>query len=134
VEGREGEGRKRNPTAGAAGDLDLHDKRGTGLSQKSEALLADEAPIAEMEELRPLIAEGQDKGVLSIERIASALEEVDVTKEQLGELHAYLEDQGIDIVGGTASPSRTRVPSSRRPPRRAASSSRSTSPGSRRST
>jgi RNA polymerase primary sigma factor len=74
------------------------------LSQKSEALLADEAPIAEMEELRPLIAEGHDKGVLSIEQIASALEEVDVTKEQVGELHAYLEEQGIDIVAADGKP------------------------------
>jgi RNA polymerase primary sigma factor len=74
------------------------------LSQKQEALLADEAPIVEMDELRPLIAEGQEKGVLSIEQIASALEEVDVTKEQVGELHAYLEEHGIEIVAADGKP------------------------------
>jgi RNA polymerase primary sigma factor len=62
-------------------------------------LLADEASIAEMDELRTLIAEGQDKGVLTFEQIAAALEEVDVTKEQVQELHGYLDEQGIDVVG-----------------------------------
>ena len=67
------------------------------MSEKT--LLADEASIIDLDELRPLIAEGQEKGVLTFERIASALEEVEVTKEQLRELHAYLDEQGIDVVG-----------------------------------
>jgi RNA polymerase primary sigma factor len=62
-------------------------------------LMADEASIAELDELRPLIAEGQEKGVLTFEQIAGALEEVDVTKEQVQELHSYLDEQGIDVVG-----------------------------------
>ncbi len=62
-------------------------------------LLADEASIADLDELRPLIAEGQEKGVLTFEQVAGALEEVDVTKEQVQELHAYLDEQGIDVVG-----------------------------------
>jgi RNA polymerase primary sigma factor len=69
------------------------------LSTKTEVLLADEAPIFEMDELRGLIAEGQEKGVLTFEQIATCLEEVEVTKEQVGELHSYLLDQGIDVVG-----------------------------------
>jgi RNA polymerase primary sigma factor len=69
------------------------------LSTKTDVLLADEAPISEMEELRGLIAEGQEKGLLTFEQIATCLEEVEVTKEQVGELHAYLLDQGIDVVG-----------------------------------
>jgi RNA polymerase primary sigma factor len=64
-----------------------------------EMLLADEAPIHELDELRPLIAEGQDRGFLTFEQIATALEEVEVTKEQLQELHGYLTEQGIDVVG-----------------------------------
>jgi RNA polymerase primary sigma factor len=62
-------------------------------------LLADEAPIHELDELRPLIAEAQDRGYLTFEEIATALEEVEVTKEQLQELHGYLTEQGIDVVG-----------------------------------
>ena len=61
-------------------------------------LAADEASIADMEELSALITEGQDKGVLSIDRIQTCLEEVEVTKEQVHELHAFLVEQGIDIV------------------------------------
>src|SRR6478672_1733931 len=62
-------------------------------------LLADEAPIHELDELRPLIAEAQERGFLTFEQIAGALEEVEVTKEQLQELHGYLTEQGIDVVG-----------------------------------
>lgn len=62
-------------------------------------LLADEASIVELDELRPLIAEGQEKGVLTFEQIATALEEVEVTKEQVMELHGWLDDQGIEVVG-----------------------------------
>ena len=69
------------------------------MSTKTQVLLADEAPIVEMEELKPLIAEGQEKGFLTFEQIASALEEVEVTKEQVQELHGELESRGIDIVG-----------------------------------
>ena len=58
----------------------------------------------EMEELRPLIAEGQEKGVLTFEQIATALEEVEVTKEQVGELHSYLVEHGIEIVGADGRP------------------------------
>jgi RNA polymerase primary sigma factor len=62
-------------------------------------LLADETSIIDLDELRPLIAEGQEKGVLTFEQIASALEEVEVTKEQILELHAWLDEQGIDVIG-----------------------------------
>jgi RNA polymerase primary sigma factor len=69
------------------------------VSAKPEVLLADEAPIWEFDDLRQLILEGQDRGFLTFEQIASTLEEVEVTKEQLRELHQHLEEQGIDIVG-----------------------------------
>ena len=61
-------------------------------------LLSDEAPIAELDELRPLIAEGHERGFLTFAQIESCLEEVEVTKEQVQELHAYLDEQGIDVV------------------------------------
>jgi RNA polymerase primary sigma factor len=60
--------------------------------------LNDDAPIAELEELAPLIAEGHERGVLTFAQIEACLEEVDVTKEQLQELRAYLDEQGIDII------------------------------------
>jgi RNA polymerase primary sigma factor len=70
----------------------------------TEVLLSDEAPIHEMDELRPLIAAGQEKGTLTFEQIAACLEEVEVTKEQVQELHAHLVDQGIEVVGADGKP------------------------------
>ena len=74
------------------------------MSTKSEELLADEAPIAEVEEFRTLIQEGQERGFLTFGQIEACLEEVEVTKEQLGELHAFFVDQGIDVMGPDGKP------------------------------
>ena len=63
------------------------------MSDQSVVLLGEEAPIAELDELRPLIAEGQERGFLTFAQIAACLEEVEITKEQVLELHSYLEDQ-----------------------------------------
>jgi RNA polymerase primary sigma factor len=62
-------------------------------------LLSDETPIAELDELRGMIAEAQDRGFLTFAELEACLEEVDVTKEQVQELHAYLDEQGIVVVG-----------------------------------
>ena len=62
-------------------------------------MLADEVSILEVDELRPLISEGHEKGILTFEQISAFLEEVEVTKEQLQELHAHLVEQGIEVVG-----------------------------------
>jgi RNA polymerase primary sigma factor len=68
------------------------------VSNKAIVLLSDEAPIVELDELRPLIAEGQERGFLTFDQIAACLEEVEVTKEQVQELHAYLDEHGIEVV------------------------------------
>jgi RNA polymerase primary sigma factor len=77
------------------------------VSDKSTILLSGDAPIAELEELRPLIAEGQERGFLTFEEIRSWLEESEVTKEQVQELHAYLDDQGIDVVEADGRPAKS---------------------------
>jgi RNA polymerase primary sigma factor len=77
------------------------------LSDKSIVLLSDEAPIAELEELRPLISEGVERGYLTFEEIATCLEEVEVTKEQIQELHAYLDEHGIDVVEADGRPAKS---------------------------
>jgi RNA polymerase primary sigma factor len=74
------------------------------VSEEAIVLLADDAPIAELDELRPLIIEGQERGFLTFEQIAVCLEEVEVTKEQMQELHSYLEEQGIDVVEADGRP------------------------------
>jgi RNA polymerase primary sigma factor len=72
--------------------------------QNASGLLADEAPIHELDELQGLIAEGQERGFLTIEEITACLEEVEVTKEQVIELHGHLVDQGVDIVDANGKP------------------------------
>jgi RNA polymerase primary sigma factor len=62
-------------------------------------LLSDETPIAELDELRPLIAEAHERGFVRFADVEACLEEVEVTKEQVQELHAYLEENEIAIVG-----------------------------------
>ncbi len=57
-----------------------------------------DAPFLEIEELRNLVSDGRERGYLTYEEIASCLEEVEVTKEQVRSLHAYLLEGGIDVV------------------------------------
>ncbi|MGB9182763.1 MAG: RNA polymerase sigma factor RpoD [Solirubrobacteraceae bacterium] len=68
------------------------------MSADEIVLLSDEAPIVELDELRPMIAEGQERGFLTIAQIQACLEEVEVTKEQVQELHAYLDEHGIAVM------------------------------------
>jgi RNA polymerase primary sigma factor len=60
---------------------------------------AEDTPPFDAEELQTLIAEGHERGFLTVETIATGLEDVEVTKEQVQELYAYLDEQGIDVVG-----------------------------------
>ncbi|MFI5026357.1 MAG: sigma-70 family RNA polymerase sigma factor, partial [Solirubrobacterales bacterium] len=57
------------------------------------------AALGDTDELKSLMAQGQEKGYLTFEQIASTLEEVEVTKEQVQGLHAHLVEQGIDVIG-----------------------------------
>jgi RNA polymerase primary sigma factor len=62
-------------------------------------LLSDETPIAELDELQPLIAEAQERGAVRFADIEACLEEIEVSKEQIQELHAYFDEHGIVVVG-----------------------------------
>jgi len=57
-----------------------------------------ENPLPETDELKGLIAEGQERGYLTFEEISGTLEEVEVTKEQVRGLHAYLIEHGVDVI------------------------------------
>jgi RNA polymerase primary sigma factor len=61
-------------------------------------LLNEPAPFQESEELRDFVNEAQDRGYLTQEEMTSFLEEVDLTDEQLKDLHAHLTDRGIEVV------------------------------------
>ena len=70
------------------------------LDSTAEVVERDEeaSPIAEIEELQGLIAKGRERGYLTFEEISSTLEEVEITKEQVTQLHAHLVEHGIDVV------------------------------------
>ncbi len=55
-------------------------------------------PFAEPEELQRLIALGRERGFLTFEHIASTLEEVEVTKEQVAGLHTRLVEHGVEVI------------------------------------
>jgi RNA polymerase primary sigma factor len=57
-----------------------------------------EQPLAGSEELRGLIALGRERGFLTFEQIASTLEEVEVTKEQVSALHSHLVEHGVEVI------------------------------------
>jgi RNA polymerase primary sigma factor len=64
----------------------------------------DDADVPEGVELQKLLARGQERGWLTFAEIAACLEEVEVTKEQVVELHAHLLEQGVDVVSDDGRP------------------------------
>ena len=78
----------------------------TDEKHEAVALLVEEseAPFLEIEEVRGLVAEGKERGFLTWEEITATLEEVDITKEQVVELHAHLQETGVDIVAADDRP------------------------------
>jgi RNA polymerase primary sigma factor len=77
------------------------------VDHKEEAALLERtegSSFNEVEELRPLLAEARERGYITIDELATSIEEVDVTKEQLRDLRAHLVEQGIDLLArdGTA--------------------------------
>src|ERR1700742_2587084 len=58
----------------------------------------DETSAPEIEELAGLIALGRERGYLTYEQISATLEEVEITKEQVSQLHANLVEHGVDVI------------------------------------
>jgi RNA polymerase primary sigma factor len=68
--------------------------------EKLEALTttADTAVI-ELEDLQGVIAEGQERGFLTTDALAAALEEAELSAQQTQDLLSYLEEHGVELVG-----------------------------------
>ena len=66
--------------------------------------VGDEAPFLEVEEVRGLVAEGKERGYLTFEEITATFEAVELTKEQILELHAHLQENGVEIVANDDRP------------------------------
>jgi RNA polymerase primary sigma factor len=49
-------------------------------------------------QVRALLASGRDKGVLTVAEIAHALEDLDLSREKIEDLHARLLEMGVEVV------------------------------------
>src|SRR5918998_4553987 len=63
-------------------------------------MLTVEITLPDIEELHKLVAEGQEKGLLTYDEIVAGLEDVELTKEQVEDFYTYLIDHGIELVEG----------------------------------
>jgi RNA polymerase primary sigma factor len=63
-----------------------------------------ELPFLEVDEVRALVVVGRERGYLSFEEISSAIEEVELTKEQIAEFRAHLHEHGVEVVSGDERP------------------------------
>jgi len=74
-------------------------ERGRWLRSVGAELWAEDARAA-VGELQRLVAEGVEKGFLTYDEIAAALEEVELTKEQTDDIYAQLVERSIELVEG----------------------------------
>ncbi len=68
------------------------------MTDRVEGALPVETAVVEIDEVKALIAEGQERGFLSAERVMAALEEAELSSEQGRDLFSYLEEHDIDVV------------------------------------
>jgi RNA polymerase primary sigma factor len=61
-------------------------------------LVATDTPVVELEELQGVISEGQERGYLSTETLAAALEDTELSPQQAQDLMSYLEEHGIEVT------------------------------------
>ncbi len=71
---------------------------GRAVAPEAPGGLGPDGPFPDSEELRSLIAQGQEQGYLTFEQIAATLEEAELTKEDIRLLHAHLIEHGVDVV------------------------------------
>jgi RNA polymerase primary sigma factor len=63
-------------------------------------MLSVDIALPDIEELHKLVKDGQEKGFLTYDEIVNALEDVDLTKEQIEDFSTYLIDHSIELVEG----------------------------------
>ncbi|HTA15060.1 MAG TPA: sigma-70 family RNA polymerase sigma factor [Solirubrobacteraceae bacterium] len=60
---------------------------------------AEVVAVVNVEELHALIADGQERGFVTADALAAAVEEAELTAEQVQDLLSFLEEHGIEILG-----------------------------------
>src|SRR5689334_18154663 len=63
-------------------------------------MLTVDISLPDIDELKALVQEGQEKGYLTFDEVAQALEEIELTKEQLEDFYTYLLDHNIELLDG----------------------------------
>ena len=63
-------------------------------------MLTVDIALPDVEELQKLVLDGQEKGFLTYDEIATGLDDVELTKEQIEDFYTYLIDHSIDLVEG----------------------------------
>ena len=72
---------------------------GVEVSNEVEVLLDAESQPTEVDELQAVIAEARERGFVTVETLTSLTEESDISREQIQELHSYLDEHGIEVLG-----------------------------------
>jgi RNA polymerase primary sigma factor len=68
--------------------------------ENATSMLSVDVSLAEVEELHRLVEQGLEKGFLTYDEIITALDDVELTKEQVEDFYAYLIDHSIELVEG----------------------------------
>src|SRR5512133_2888822 len=63
-------------------------------------MLTVEISLPDVEELQKLVQEGLEKGFLNYDEIASGLDDVELTKDQIEDFYTYLIDHGVELMEG----------------------------------
>jgi RNA polymerase primary sigma factor len=63
-------------------------------------LLTVDISLPDVEELHKLVQDGLEKGFLNYDEIASGLDDVELTKEQIEDFYTYLIDHGVELMEG----------------------------------
>ena len=63
-------------------------------------MLTVDISLPDVEELQKLVQEGQEKGFLTYDEIVNALDDVELTKEQIEDFYTYLIDHSIELMEG----------------------------------
>ena len=63
-------------------------------------MLTVDISLPEVEELQKLVQDGIEKGFLNYDEIATGLEEVELTKEQIEDFYTYLIDHSVELLEG----------------------------------
>lgn len=86
-------------------------------SEAATAVLA-QMPFADVDELRSIVTDARERGYLTPEEIAGALEDVDPSREQIAELYQFLFENGVDIVSEEAAAEAAAAPKAAEAPKK----------------